>query len=594
MKKAKMTFMAILASFAVAGAGAAVAFVANPISIVETKADDAAEYDLTKISGFSSWTTAYGDHSLTQASFSPAVATAASLNFKITNKQSKDVGSTYPCIGAKTTDEMECLRFTLGVEGKKISSVTITFVTRYTSTYPSLYLHKGAGIASAAVSNIDMSGDAGNEVELSAGNINDTIFTVGYNANQTSKNGAVGIKSIVIGLADAEAFGTLDHIKVTSLPNTTYHVGEAYDSTGFAVTAYDGENEATANFKDVTASVTQTLENGYLFKDTDVPGFDETVQYTESEKVVETSYHVSVYALAQYRLVTSAPADWSGNYLIVGENADKDVCAMNGALTNPDVETGYKVVNPADGVIETGQELQWTIAAYDGGYSVQGKSGKYIGSLATASNGMLVSAEALKNTLSYSTDASVITGTNGYGLTFNTTGDRFRYYSGGTVQLYKLIESDAADTYAQSFLATLSTGESPVCQYNPDTSAVTTDLAALKAAWASLAEQYDTALAPAEKEQFRLGAASVEGSNIQKALALYDHIASAYGEKLESGSLANFDFMNRGIVSGTLGIGAGVLAGNNTAIILIALFSAATIAVAGGILFAKKQKKKAE
>ena len=267
---------------------------------------------------------------------------------------------------------------------------------------------------------------------------------------------------------------------------------------------------------------------------------------------------------------------------------------MNGALTNPDVEAGYKVVEPADGIIETGQELQWTIAAYDGGYSIQGKSGKFIGSLAAASKGMLVSAEALKNTLSCSAGDSEIVGTNEYKLTFNTTGDRFRYYASGTVQLYKLIESDAADTYAQSFLSTLSTGEGHVCQYDHGTGAVTTDLAALKAAWASLAEQYDTALTPAEKEQFRLGAASVEGSNIQKALALYDHIASAYGEKLESGSLTNFDFMNRGIVSGTLGIGAGVLAGNNTAIILIALFSAATIAVAGGILFTKKHKKKAE
>lgn len=38
MKKAKMTFMAILASFAMVGAGAAVAFVTNPAAIVETKA----------------------------------------------------------------------------------------------------------------------------------------------------------------------------------------------------------------------------------------------------------------------------------------------------------------------------------------------------------------------------------------------------------------------------------------------------------------------------------------------------------------------------------------------------------------------------
>ncbi len=46
MKKAKMTFMAILASFAMVGAGVAASFVAQPVSLVETKASSTS-YDFT-------------------------------------------------------------------------------------------------------------------------------------------------------------------------------------------------------------------------------------------------------------------------------------------------------------------------------------------------------------------------------------------------------------------------------------------------------------------------------------------------------------------------------------------------------------------
>lgn len=524
-------------------------------------------YDLTTISDFSSWTTTYSSHSLTEASFSPVVGTAASLDFLITNKQGSGIGSEYPCIGAKTNSETTCLTFTLNQSGKKITSVDITFVTRYTSTYPSLYLHKGSGIATKAINSLTMSGSQGTELSLSCENLNDTVFTVGYNANQTSKNGAVGIKSISIGLADQASFGTLDHISITGLPNVVYHVGETYDPTGFAVTAFDGADESTANFKDVTASVVQLLDDTYTFQDSDVPGFDDEVKYTEGGKTVSDTYHVYVYALAEYQLVTSEPANWSGQYLIVGTNSSSELGAMNGGLSNPDVEGGYKVVTDTNGVIEAGQELEWTITSYSTGYSIQGKSGKYIGSLTTNDNGMLVSDTALVNTLSYSDDdgATVIAGSNSnkYQLTLNTAGDRFRYYASGTVQLYKLVESDNADAYAQTFLGAFTcdaTGE------NEPTFAIKEG--STYWSWSLLATEYDT-LTSVEKEQFRLGVASESGSNIEQALARYDYIVAKYGTSKYS------NFMNRTItpLSSSRSALASVISNNETSVMLIVVMS---------------------
>ena len=604
--------------------GKSVTSSAQTVSVV-----DGVMYDLTQIDGFSSWTTTYGSHSVAHSDIDSSLP-AASMAFLITNKQSSGVGSTYPCIGSKTTSEAQCLQFTLTETGKKITFVSITFVTRYTNTFPSLYLHKGSGIATSALDSLTMSGAAGDEHTLGCANLNDTVFTVGYNAHQTSSNGAVGIKSISIGLENQASFGTLNHITVTGLPNVVYHVGETYDPTGFGVTAYDAADEASANFKDVTASVSQTLTSSYVFSDSDVPGFDETVQYTEGGNTVSTTYHLSVYALAEYQLVTEAPDDWSGNYLIVGTNSESELGAMNGGLVNPDVEKGYKVVTESSaGVIEAGQELEWTIAPVTGGYSIQGKSGKYIGSLTTNANGMLVSESPLVNTLEYSDDAVIIAGSNSnhYHLQLNTTGDRFRYYATGSVQLYKLVESSDVSDYADMFLEELQGGADPICQ--SDGSTILSDL---KASWKTLADTYDL-LSNADKElnedvqkpekkrkrtlsnaneelnesekksekkrkrtmtnaeEFRLGVASdsPSASNIAQALALYDYIAVKYNTQLQQTGLSNYNFMNR-TLQNSAKPAISVATSNSGSILLVVMGFIALTSVGGYFFFHKKKE----
>ena len=68
---------------------------------------------------------------------------------------------------------------------------------------------------------------------------------------------------------------------------------------------------------------------------------------------------------------------------------------------------------------------------------------------------MLVCDSAYVNTLTYENGGVTIKGSNNKKLDLDGTADRLRYYTNGSVQLYKLVESDNADLYAQTFLSTL-------------------------------------------------------------------------------------------------------------------------------------------
>lgn len=146
-----------------------------------------------------------------------------------------------------------------------------------------------------------------------------------------------------------------------------------------------------------------------------------------------------------YVLVTEAPTDWTGEYLIV-YNKEK---AFNGALTTLDATNNYIVVKDVDGWIESSSTVDAATFTIDpiesGGYSVKSKSGKYIGRTGNSS-GLSESETAIKNTLSYS-DGVVSIKSGGNTLRFNTDSGqlRFRYYTSTssiktTVSLYRKVE----------------------------------------------------------------------------------------------------------------------------------------------------------
>ena len=139
-----------------------------------------------------------------------------------------------------------------------------------------------------------------------------------------------------------------------------------------------------------------------------------------------------------YQKVTSAPTDWSGEYLIVYEAGN---CAMNGSLTTLDGVSNFQSVTITDNTISLDDSYSFTIASMTGGYSIQANSGKYIGNTAN-SNALISSDKALANTLSLSTDGDVLIVSNGGAyLRYNATSGqtRFRYYKSGSYSVQQAI-----------------------------------------------------------------------------------------------------------------------------------------------------------
>lgn len=167
-----------------------------------------------------------------------------------------------------------------------------------------------------------------------------------------------------------------------------------------------------------------------------------------------------------YTKVTSAPADWSGQYLIVYEGGN---AAFNGSLATLDDENNYTTVTISNNQISLSaaeDTFYFTIAKTSNGYSIKSASGTYIGRTAN-SNGMNTGTTVYNNTISLNGgDANIIgSGSTATYLRFNKAADqmRFRYYKSGQqpIQLYKL-EGDGGnagggDTPATPTQLTMST-----------------------------------------------------------------------------------------------------------------------------------------
>lgn len=149
-------------------------------------------------------------------------------------------------------------------------------------------------------------------------------------------------------------------------------------------------------------------------------------------------------------LVTEAPSDWSGTYLIVCN--DKSA-AFDGSLATPYAKTNYHTVTISDGVITgntTVRSYAVTVEKVSGTsyYTIRLSNGKYMGSTGS-STGINASTTKYQNAISLDANGNAIiantSGTNTYNFRFNTasTSDRFAFFATSTgkpVQLYKYIE----------------------------------------------------------------------------------------------------------------------------------------------------------
>ena len=160
-------------------------------------------------------------------------------------------------------------------------------------------------------------------------------------------------------------------------------------------------------------------------------------------------------ATEYYEKVTSAPEDWSGEYLIVYEDGS---VAFDGSLSTLDAAGNTIEVEIEDYKIEATDDVNdaaFTIAKMEGGYSVKAASGKYIG-VTSYGNGLTSSDTEIAHSLSIddSENAVLKVTTSGGDMTlrynYGSNQLRFRYYKSGqqAIQLYKKVEATSVTTYS--------------------------------------------------------------------------------------------------------------------------------------------------
>ncbi len=181
----------------------------------------------------------------------------------------------------------------------------------------------------------------------------------------------------------------------------------------------------------------------------------------------------TAFGQTQYEKVTSAPTDWSGEYILVYEESATSAYVWTGV----DAVNCYTTSSISQNVISAEQSVTITIATMDGGYSVKinggNNDGKYISHSAN-SNGLSTGDDAAAQVITYSDNSVFMTNGGGAVMRFNSTSNqmRFRFYKSTSyssqqpVQLYKKVESGnavatptfspAAGTYAEAQNVTIS------------------------------------------------------------------------------------------------------------------------------------------
>ena len=512
------------------------------------------------------WSGSYVDHTISSLDLGVTEPTAT---IKITgsSKQSTTL-TTMPVVKGST------ITFSLDAsETRVIDTVKVNFV-QWRDNKQTISIYKGLDNTTTSLSEISFP-DKGDSILASGLKSNSFTCITSNTSNQ------IGIKSIVVTLVEA-SFGTLDHISVSSLPNkTTYCVDEEFVSEGLVITAYDGADELTANSKDVTATASYTLEDGYVFVESDVTdAFVAYVGYTENGVTVSTSYSILVANNSSYSLVTTEPSDWTGEYLVVTNNAGS-LLGLKASLDEVDINSNFVNLTANDNIISTPSFNSIFIEKMEGGYSVKSTyTGKYYGNNIDK-NGLSSDTSPILNTISLNSDGTAALVSNTKTMAFNNASNqlRFRYFiapgAQQSIYLYRKDISTNATNFATMFLDQLTcdpTGVTP-----PDTEE-----------WAILELEFAD-LAAYDQTEFKIASANASGNVIEQAVAKYDYIITKYG-------VTNYvDFMGR-VEYGSLTLAnnriefADKLDSQST-IICVVILTLLSVSTIGGYIILKKTKE---
>ncbi len=236
---------------------------------------------------------------------------------------------------------------------------------------------------------------------------NGNTFTVNASSDCTIRINFAARKTVTVSFAGANVVSQTGYAgDVMTLPTVT--APDGYNFLGWMTSALPTETTEKPSYHTNSFTPTQS-----------------TTLYALYSYVDETSSG----GTGDYVKVTAAPADWSGEYLIVYE---ANSYIFDGSLTSFDAVSNYKAVTISGETIsaEQGDPYKFTIAAVNGGYSIQGTSNNYIGN-GSNSNALTTSSSALVNKLSLDANGNAnIVSDGGAYLRYNANSgqNRFRYY----------------------------------------------------------------------------------------------------------------------------------------------------------------------
>ncbi len=156
-----------------------------------------------------------------------------------------------------------------------------------------------------------------------------------------------------------------------------------------------------------------------------------------------------------YVKVTSAPADWSGDYLIVYEAGN---VAFNGGLTTLDATSNTVAVTISNGEIAATDAInkaKFTIAKSGTTYTIKSASGYYIGNNSNSNTLTSSTGTSYSNTITLNNDGTAhIVGKGTSVLRYNASSGqyRFRYYKSSSyasqkaIALYKYVDAEGGET----------------------------------------------------------------------------------------------------------------------------------------------------
>ena len=239
-----------------------------------------------------------------------------------------------------------------------------------------------------------------------------------------------------------------------TLPTSGSGAYYKWDSSTNTVSVYNVDGNITIKYVTGSSSATATPKPTATAtpKPTATPTAKPTATATAKPTATATATTTTAPSTGSttYTKVTTAPSDWSGEYLIVYEDGN---LIFDGSLATLDAVNDYQSVTISNSQITTDSKYSFTIAKTSSGYSIRSASGKYIGQTSNA-NGLATSSSAYENTLSLNNDKTVNIVSGGAYLRFNAASNqmRFRYYQSTTytgqkaICLYKASDSGSTAT----------------------------------------------------------------------------------------------------------------------------------------------------